>query len=244
VNLPVWRRPSVRVWLEEALIMSTTVTISPSDAGEGVILLAAATVAAAGFLLSAVLTDDAECKQMLEQARREQRAQRFGLLTLRTSDLGRLAQSAREAQFTVRENSNYIRIDVPGQRDPVWAVRTAHGIAIAGGADSGARVSVANTVSRLTQTLAARGSTLARVPSRQGRRGVEFAAPTANNRQLKIAVTPSGEAVVDAVNHHGPECDQAARDLAAAMDGRITSFSRKPEFFGGGGVLIGSKQGA
>jgi hypothetical protein len=224
--------------------MSTTVTISPAAAGEGLVLLAAASIAAAGFLLSAVLTDDAECQQMLEQARREQRAQRFGLITLRTSDLRRLAQSAREARFTVRETADYVRVDVPGQRDPVWAVRTPVGIAIAGGADSGARVSVANTVSRLTQTLAARGSRLTRVETRRADRSVEFAATTLADRQLTIAVTPSGEAVVDVVNHHGSECDRVVRDLAAGMEGTITSSHRKPEFFGGGGVLIGRKQSA
>ncbi len=223
--------------------MSTTVTISPSADGVGLIPVAAGAVAAVGSLLGAVLTDDAECKQMLEQARREQRAQRFASISLRTSDLGRLAQSAREAQFTVREHQDWVRIDVPGQRDPVWAARTAAGIAIVGGAESVGRVSVANSVSRITQTLALRGSTMTRVASRPGGRDVEFVATAPNNRQLKIAVTPSGEAVVAAVNHHGPECEQVARDLAAAMEGTVTSSCRKPEFFGGG-IRIGDKQRA
>ncbi len=221
--------------------MSITVTISPII-GVGVIaVVGVAAVASAAVLMAAALTDDDECKEMLEQARTEQRAQRFASIRLRTSDLARLAQSAREAQFNVREHKDWVRIDVPGQRDPVWAAKTPGGISIVGGSESVGRVSVANSVSRLTQSLVSRGSTLARVPSRPGARDVQFVVTAPNNKQLQIAVTPSGEAVVDAVNHHGPECEQVARDLAAAMEGTVTSFCRKPEFFGGG-VRIGSKQ--
>jgi hypothetical protein len=224
--------------------MSTTVTINPSTDGVGVIPVAAAGVSAIGSLLGAVLTDDAECRQMLEQARLEQRAQRFASIKLRTSDLARLAQGAREAQFSVRETKNWLRIEVPGQRDPVWAARTPDGIAIVGGAETAGRVSVANTVSRLTQILASRGSSVAPVASRSGSREVEFVARSSDNKQLKIAVMPSGEAVVDAVNHRGPECEQVARDLAAAIEGTITSFCRKPEYFGSAAVRVGSKQSA
>lgn len=243
--------------------MSTTVTIDPTADSAGVVPIAAAAAAASavesalgaafigaaaatvavGSSLVAALKDDAECRNMLEQARLEQRTERFAVIRLRTSDLGRLAQSAREAQFTVREARDWVRIDVPGQRDSVWAVRTPAGIAIAGGAESGARVSVANSVSRLTRTLASKGANVALVPSRDGRQHVEVVATTPDGKQLKIAVTPTGKATVDAVNHRGPECEQAVRDLAVAMEGSITHFCRKPEFFGGG-VQIGNKQRA
>lgn len=210
--------------------MSTSVTIE--------------VVAAIGSVLGAVLIDDAECQRMLEQARLEQRAQRFANLTLKTFDLGRLAQSAREARFGVRETKDWLRIDVPGQRDPVWAARTSTGIAMVGGAETADRVKVANSVSRLTQTLASKGATLARVPSGSRGRNTEFEAVMPDNRRLKIAVTPSGNAVVDAVNHLGPECERVVRDLAAAMEGTITSSRRKPEYFGSAAVEVGRKQRA
>ena len=218
--------------------MSTTVTINP------VVSVCAATVAGIGALLGAVLIDDADCQRMLEQVRQDERAQRFASISLRSSDLARLAQGAREAQFSVRETKDWLRIDVPGQRDPVWATRTQEGIAIAGGARTIEQVSVANTVSRLTQMLASRGATVARVPARAGGRDVEFVATAADNRQLLIDVKPSGEAVVDAVNHRGPECETVARDLAAAMEGEITSFSRKPDYFGGVSARVRSRQNA
>lgn len=222
--------------------MSTTVTINPS--ADGVTPIAAGAVSTIGSLLGAVLTDDADCQKMLELARVEQRTQRFASIKLRTCDLSRLAQSAREAQFSIRQGKDWLRIDVPGQRDPVWAARTPNGIAIVGGTESVGRVSMANSVSRLTQTLASKGLTVSRVPSRSGSRHVEFVATTPDNKQLQIAIRPGGEAVVDAVNHRGPECEQIARDLAAAMEGTVTAYCRKPEFFGGGAVLVGSKQRA
>ena len=224
--------------------MSTTVTINPSADGVGVIPFAAAGVSAVGALLSAVLTDDADCRKMLEQARVEQRTQRFASIRLRTCDLSRLAQSAREAQFSIREGKDWLRIDVPGQRDSVWATRTPAGIAIVGGSESVGRVSMANSVSRVTQTLTSKGLSVSRMPSRPGRRDAEFVATAPGNRRLEIAIAPSGEAVVDAVNHRGPECEQIAQDLAASMEGTVTAYCRKPEFFGGGGVLAWSKQRA
>lgn len=134
-----------------------------------------------------------------------------------------------------------MRIDVAGQRDPVWATRTPTGISIVGGTGSVSRVLVANTVSRLTQTLASRGATVTPVRTRANR--VEFvAAPASDQRQIHVAVTPTGEAIVDAINHHGPECETVARDLAAAMEGTITATCRKPEFFGGAVARIGAKQ--
>ena len=224
--------------------MSTTVTISPII-GVGLVAVAGvAAVASVAVLMASVLTDDAECKQMLEEARREQRAQRFVSIGLRSFDLSRLAQSAREAQFSVREHKDWVRIDVPGQRDPVWAARTTAGIAIVGGTQTAARVSVANTVSRLTQILASRGSIVTPVASRSTGREVEFVATSSDNKRLQIAVMPSGEAVVDAVNHRGSECEKIASDLAAAMEGTVTSYRRKPEFFGGAGVRVWGKQRA
>jgi hypothetical protein len=223
--------------------MSTTVTVSPSADGTGLVPLVGAALAGVATVFVAALSDDAECRRMLEAARNEQRAQRFASIRLRTMDLCRLAQSAREANLNVREGNGWMRIDVAGH-DSVWATRTPTGVTIAGGSGSMSQVLVANAVSRLTQTLTSRGSTLKPVRQRSAAHPVEFVATGADRKQIHVAVTPAGEAIVDALNHHGPECETVVRDLAAAMEGTITSSCRKPEFFGGMGVRIGGKQRA
>lgn len=224
--------------------MSTTVTVSPAAEGSGLVPIVGGAVALVAAGLAAVLTDDAECRAMLETARRDQREQRFSTIRLRTSDLGRFVQSAREANLHVRQSGDWARIEMPGHRDPVWVVRTADGLTVAGGNPGVSQVLVANSVSRLTQTLAARGTVLTRVPQRTAVHPVEFVATGADNKQLHVAVDTSGAAVVDALNHHGPECEQVAQDLAVAMEGTITSFCRKPEYFGGAAVRLGVKQRA
>lgn len=221
--------------------MSTTVTISPTSEGNGVANVAAAGVAALGAALAAVLTDDAECQRMLAQVREEQRAARLASANLRTPDLARLAQSAREANFTVRAGRDWLRIDVPGQA-PVWVAKRETGLALAGGREALQRVLVANTVSRLSQPLAARGFTVGQAPARRGRNDVELIAKAADNREIRVSVAASGDATVDPLNYHGTECDPLVKDLAAAVDGTITSYCRKPEYFGGGTVRIAPKQ--
>lgn len=211
--------------------MSTTVTISPSTEGSIIGAAAAGAIVAVTSAVAAVLSDDAECKRMLAQARQEQQAQRLASINLRTPDLRRLAQSAREAHFTVRETNSLIRIEVPGHRDPVWATKSESGLAVVGGRETLQRVLVANTVSRLSQPLVQRGFTLKGAVS--GRKDFELVAVNRDNRQLRISVASSGDATVDAVNYHGKECEEVVKDLAAAIDGRITAHHRKPEYFGG-----------
>lgn len=220
--------------------MSTTVTISPASEDNSIGASAAATIAAVGSAFAAVLTDDADCKRMLEQARHEEQAQRLASVNLRTPDLRRLAQSAREAHFIVRETNNLVRIEVPGHRDPVWATKSDNGLAVIGGRESLQRVRVANTVSRLSQPLVQRGFTLKGGAS--GRNDFELVATNRDNRQIRITVASSGNAIIDAVNYHGKECEEVVKDLAAAVDGRITSYCHKPEYFGGTSVRIAPKQ--
>jgi len=219
--------------------MSTTVTISPNSDGSGIAALAAGSVAVVGSVFAAVLTDDAECKRMLEQARQEQQAQRLASVNLRTPDLRRLAQSAREAHFTVLEGRNWLRIDVPGQRVPVWVAKRDSGVTLAGGRETLQQVLVANSVSRLSQPLVQRGFTLRGVASQKD---FELVATNQDNLQLRITVASSGDATVDAVNYHGKECEEVVKDLAAAVDGSITAYHHKPEYFGGACVRIGTKQ--
>jgi hypothetical protein len=220
--------------------MSTTITVTPvaaTSVGLGSVI---APLAMAGIGLWAaarvLAAHDQECRRLLDETRDELRDERLAAIQLRTPDLDRLVQSVGEAKLASRFVSDRaIRIDSAGE--PVWAMRTAGGVAVFGREAAVHRVLVANTISRVVEHLSRQGFTFD--TGRKTPDSVNLVASGPRREVIDITVSKAGEAIVDPLNYSGPACERAVQDLAAAVDGLITQSCRKPEYFGGG-VKIGA----
>jgi hypothetical protein len=226
--------------------MSTTVVISPVAASgvAGSAILPLALVVGTGLWAAAraIAAQDETCAKLLAKSREDLRRERLAMLELRSADLGRLTRSALEARFQATSlPGGAVRL-AEGSRVPVWAARTADGIQLMGEEASLRRLLVANTASRAVEHLRSRGFQVETGRMRTGETAL-VGRPGAG-QGVEVVIGSSGEAHVDLTGFRGKECERVARDLATAIEGTITSFCPKSEYYGGAAVKVGETERA
>jgi hypothetical protein len=220
--------------------MSTTVVITPAiaaSAGAGAALVPlAAIVGTALWAAARAAAHDPACAELLERSREQLRRERLATIELRTTDLERLRRCGVEARFEARAIArDSVRLSAGDE--PVWAARTESGIRLIGDEAALRRLLVANTTSRVVEFLRGRGL---EVETRDVGRELVVVGRGSGRRAVEVAVGGTGEARVDLKNFAGKECEREVRDLAAALEGTITSFCPKPEYYGTAAVRAGS----
>ncbi len=191
--------------------------------------------------LNAIAGRDPACEKLLAQTRNDLRRERLAALTLRSFDLRRLTQSARESRFTHRQlDAGRIRLATPTGAI-LWAARTPDGLRLVGQEQAIRSLLVANTASRALEHLRSRGLDVTVRRSVNGE--LSIAGAGIQKRKIDVTVRPNGEAKVEPANY-GKSCGQQVNDLAHAVEGEIAYFKPKPEYFGGATVAVREKQHA
>lgn len=212
--------------------MSTNVIITPVAAAAGVSTPILPFVLAAGaiWLVSrALAATDEEYAALMEKSREELRRERLATMQLRTTDLDRLVHSAGEAQFRMTPLSHgSVRLRT-GSSEKIWAVRTPEGIRLVGYEHALRRLAVANTASRATEHLRARGYRVKTAFKRNGE--IQISAAGRGREVVQVVVGGSGEATVDPQHFTGRECEGVVRDLAVAIEGTVVKSCPKPEYW-------------
>lgn len=226
--------------------MSTTVVISPvaasGVAGSAVLPLALVVGTGLWAAARAMAAQDEVCAKLLAKSREDLRRERLASIELRTADIERLTRSALEARFQATPlPRGGVRL-VGGSGHPVWAARTPNGIQLIGGETSLRCLLVANTASRVAEHLRSRGLQVETGRTRTGE--ITLVGKGVGAQAVEITVEASGEAQVDLGGFRGKECEQVVRDLATAIEGTITRFCPKPEYYGGAAVKVGGTERA
>ncbi len=218
--------------------MSTTVVISPvaaGAAGAGIASLVLGVGTGVWAAVQALTAQDETCRRLLAKSREQLRRERLAMAELSTTNLERLTQSALEAKFRPTPLPGG-GVRFAAGPDPVWATRTPTGILLVGGEAALRRLLVANTTSRAVEHLKARGLRVETARTRSG--AISLVGRSTGRQAIQVHITSSGEAHVDLDGFQGKACEQVVRDLATALEGTITRFCPKPEYYGGAAVTV------
>lgn len=211
--------------------MSTNVIITPVAQAAGVaiaapILLAGVAVAGVGLFLAAT---DEKYAALRKKTRNQLRDERWASMQLRSADLDRLMQTARDVHFDMTPLSREaVRLQT-ASHEPVWAVRDEEGIRLIGREQSLRHLAVAHTTSRAIEHLQGRGYRVKTSTKRSGE--VRISAAGQGRRVVDVVVGGHGEARVDPQHFPGRECEGVVRDLATAIEGAVVKSCPKPEYF-------------
>jgi hypothetical protein len=104
------------------------------------------------------------------------------------------------------------------------------------------RLLIANTASRAAEHLRSRGFQVEMGRTRTGELTLD--GRPGGTQGVEITIESSGEARVDLTGFQGKGCEQVVRDLATAVEGTITRFCPKPEYYGGAAVKVGGTERA
>lgn len=227
--------------------MSNTVTIEPAvPVGGGssavVIPLALAVGTALWVAVRAAIGTEEECRPWIEGGREELRRQRLATLELRTADLSRLVNAGSEARLSaIQLPTGSVRFSAStGER--VLAARTATGLRLVGEEGALRSLVVANSVARTRDFLASRGF---QIDVARGRAGeVTLVGRNPDAKTVTVGVASTGQATVDSAGFKGRECEGFVRDLSTALEGTMTQFCPKPEYYGGAAVTVGQRERA
>lgn len=224
--------------------MSSTAVISPvapttGVAGTAIVPLALLVGTALWAAARAIAAADPKCAEFLNKSREDLRRERLAIVDLRTCDFDRVVRAAREASFRTESlQGGATRVSGPGET-PVWMTRTPSGVRMVGSEASMQRLLIANTASRAAEHLLGRGFRVQL--TRTGSGEVTLLGKGGGTQALKVRVSGAGEASVDMEKFQGKECEEVVHGLATAIEGSITSFCRKPEYFAAPPVKIGGK---
>jgi hypothetical protein len=185
----------------------------------------------------AAIGSDAECRPFLERGKDELRRQRLATLELRSRDSAHLVRAGHAIHLpavTTPEGGMRFGTD---DRARVWAVPSETGLRLVGHEDALRALVMTSSALRTREFLEARGYQVDSAPAPTGE--LTLVARNRETKTVSVSVARTGATTVDTSGFSGRACEALVRDLSVALEGTITRFCPKPEYYNAPTVRAG-----